>query len=183
LSRSKSNVLDDPPSKKQERSEGKPWKKSYDSTKKFQTKWAIKVPWAKGAMSKDGMITLVKCIIYFLIEKKDKIMGYKWDTLTKHQGCQIASRDMLSLGVKKGGEFIAKDCAHLKNMKLYAKRGSKSILVQVNRPIEEGNRKVIQMKCIFHVLFHGCPMLKFESFYELFRSLNIPKQSIHALVY
>jgi hypothetical protein len=50
---------------------------------------------------------------------------------------------MLSLRVKKGGEYIAKDCAHLKNMKLYAKRGSKFALVHVNRPIREGNRKAI----------------------------------------
>jgi hypothetical protein len=65
---------------------------------------------------------------------------------------------MPSLGVKKGGEYIAKDYAHLKNMKLYAHRGSKFILVQVNRPMGEG------MKCIFHVLFHGRPMLEFELF-------------------
>jgi hypothetical protein len=69
---------------------------------------------------------------------------------------------MPSLGVKKGGEYIAKDYAHLKNMKLYAHRGSKFILVQVNRPMGEGIIKVIQMKCIFHVLFHGRPMLEFE---------------------
>ncbi len=131
-------------------------------------------------MSKDGMITLVECVIYFLIEKKGKIMGCKWDTLTKHQGCQIVSRDMLNLEVKKGREYIAKDCAHLKTMKLYAKKGSKFVLVQVNRPIGEGNRKDIQMKCIFHVLSHGCPMLDFKAFYELFKSLNIPNNpSMH----
>jgi hypothetical protein len=74
---------------------------------------------------------------------------------------------MASLGVKKGGEYIAKDYAHLKNMKLYAQKGSKFVLAQVNKPIKEGNRKVVQMKCIFHVLFHGHPMLDFESFNEL----------------
>jgi hypothetical protein len=87
---------------------------------------------------------------------------------------------MPSLGVKKGGEYIAKDYAHLNNMKLYAHRGSKFVLVQVNIPIGEGNRKVIQMKCIFHVLFHGHPMLEYESFYELFKSLNVPNNpSMH----
>jgi hypothetical protein len=50
---------------------------------------------------------------------------------------------MSSLGVKKGGEYIAKHYAHLKNMKLYAKRGLKFALVQINRPIGEGNRKAI----------------------------------------
>jgi hypothetical protein len=135
--------VDDPPSKKQKCNEGKPQKKSYDNTKKFQSKWATKVPWAEGVVSKDGMIILMKCKVCSLIEKKGKIMGYKWDTLTKHQGCQIASKDMPSLGVKKGGEYIAKEYAHLKNMKLYAKRGSKSVLIQVNKPIGEGNRKVV----------------------------------------
>jgi len=103
--------VDDPPSKKQKCNEGKPQKKLYDNTKKFQSKWAIKVPWAEGVVSKDGMIILMKCKVYSLIEKKGKIMGYKWDTLTKHQGCQIASKDMPSLGVKKGGKYIVKDYA------------------------------------------------------------------------
>jgi hypothetical protein len=54
------------------------------------------------------------------------------------------------------------------------------VLAQVNKPIREGNRKIIQIKCIFHVLSHGRPMLKFESFYELFKSLNVPNNpSMH----
>ncbi len=84
LSRSKFDVVDDPPNKKQKCNKGKPQKKSYDNTQKFQTKWATKVPWAKGVVSKDGMINLVKCKVYSLIEKKEKIMGCKWDTLIKH---------------------------------------------------------------------------------------------------
>ncbi len=36
------------------------------------------------------------------------------------------------------------------------------------------------MKCIFHVLSHGHSVLKFKSFYELFKSLNIPNNpSMH----
>jgi hypothetical protein len=86
----------------------------------FQTEWAAKVPWVKRVVFKDGIINLMKCKAYFLIEKKEKIMGCKWDTLTKHQGRQIVSKDMPSLGVKKGVEYITKDYAHLKNLKLYA---------------------------------------------------------------
>ncbi len=88
----------------------------YDNTQKFQIEWATKVPWVEGIACKDGMINLVKCRVYFLIEKKEKIMGCKWDTLTKHQ---IVSQHMPSLGVKKGGEYIAKKCAHMKNVILY----------------------------------------------------------------
>jgi hypothetical protein len=91
----------------------------YDSTQKFQIEWATKVPWEEGIVCKDGIINMVKSKVYFLIEKKEKIMGCKWDTLNKHYGRRIVSRDMPSLGVKKGGEYIAKTCAHMKNMILY----------------------------------------------------------------
>jgi len=41
--------------------------------------------------------------------------------------------DLLQLGVKKGGgEYIAKDNAHLK-MRLWAKRGSNYVLQQINK--------------------------------------------------
>ncbi len=36
----------------------------------------------------------VRCRVYYLIEK-NKIIGYKWDTLNKHQGHKI---DHCSLG-------------------------------------------------------------------------------------
>ncbi len=42
-------------------------------------------------------------------------MGCKWDTLTK----QHVSQDMPNLGVKKDGEYIAKNYVHMKNMILY----------------------------------------------------------------
>ncbi len=79
--------------------------------------------------------------------------------------------------MKKGQEYIAKDCRHLKNLRLYAHRGSKSILVQINRLVGEGNWKIVQMKSIFHVLFHGRSMLEYESLYDLFKSLNVPNNS------
>jgi hypothetical protein len=37
------------------------------------------------------MINMLKCKVYFLIEKKEKMMGCKWDTWTKHQVCLITS--------------------------------------------------------------------------------------------
>ncbi len=76
--------------------------------------------------------------------------------------------------MKKGENYIAKDCAHLKNMKLYALRSSKSILAEVNNPMGERNQKMVPMKTLFHVFAHGCPMFNYESFYELFASLRIP---------
>jgi hypothetical protein len=51
-----------------------------------------------------------------LIENKEKIVGCKWDTLTKQQSSRIVVKDMQKLGVKEGGEYITHDYVHLKNM-------------------------------------------------------------------
>jgi hypothetical protein len=80
----------DSPCKKQKSTKEKVAKKSYDSTGKFQTEWATKMPWKKGIVSQDGSINLMKRKVYFLIKRKEKPMGCKWDTLTKHQGHPIA---------------------------------------------------------------------------------------------
>jgi hypothetical protein len=69
----------------------------------------------------------------------------------------------LGLGVKKGETYIVTNYAHLKNMKLYALRGPKLILTQVNKPMGESNQKMVQIKTLFHVLTHGHPMLEYET--------------------
>ncbi len=79
-------------------------------------------------MLEGGFIHTVRCRVCLLIEGKDKIVGCKWNTLAKHQGRKISHHDLPRLGVKKGGEYIAKDCAHLKNMRSCAQRGPHSIL-------------------------------------------------------
>lgn len=78
-------------------------------------------------------------------------MGCKWDTLTKHQGHHIAQWDMLNLGLKKRQKYTTKNCAHMKNYKLYLHRGSKSILAQMNRLAMKGNQKIVQMKLLYFI--------------------------------
>jgi hypothetical protein len=74
------------------------------------------MPWAKGLVSKGGFFNVVKCRVCSLIENKEKIVGCKWDTLTKQQSSRIVVKDMQKLGVKEGGEYITHDYVHLKNM-------------------------------------------------------------------
>lgn len=105
--------------------------------------------------------------------KENLIVGCKWDILTKNVSCKIVVHDLPKLGVQKGEEYIAKDCAHLKNMKLYAQWGSKLVLAQVNNFVDKGNQKMVQMKTFFHILVHGHPMFVYESLYELFASLGV----------
>lgn len=57
--------------------------------------------------------------IYSLIDNEKKIIGCKWATLTKHQGCQIAMSNMCQLKMRKCGTHIVEDYAHFKNMKLH----------------------------------------------------------------
>lgn len=137
-------------------------KKSYDSTKKFQVEWASKLPWVKGILVEGGFIHTMRCKVYTLIENKNKIVGCMWDILTKHVGCRITIWDLPRFKMKKGGTYIAKDCGHLKNMILYAQRGPQSVLTQVNKLMGEGNWKLVQMKVLFHVFTHGCPMLNMK---------------------
>jgi hypothetical protein len=115
-----------------------------------------------------------------LIENKEKIIGCKWDTLTKQQGRRIVVKDMPKLGVKKGGEYITHGYAHMKKCNCMFKGVLSLILAQVKKFASEGNQKIVQMKFILHVLYHGHLMLKYESLYELFRSLAVPNNpSMH----
>jgi hypothetical protein len=76
------------------------------------------------------------------------------------------------------GEYIAKDCVNLKQGCML-RGGFKSILGKINKHVGEGNKKMVQMKMLFHVLAHGSLMFEFETLYELFGGLE---QSNCALV-
>jgi hypothetical protein len=83
-------------------------KKSYDSTKKFQAKWATKLTWPEGLIAKSGFIHNVKCKVCSLIENKGKIVGCKWNIFTNHVGHRIVGLDLLKFGVKKVGLTLQK---------------------------------------------------------------------------
>lgn len=67
-----SNMELDPLCKKQMFFEGKTPKKSYNNIWKLQIKWATKMPWVEGIVVKDGFISMMKCKVCSLIEKKKK---------------------------------------------------------------------------------------------------------------
>jgi len=89
-------------------------------------------------MVEDQIIHSVQCKMCSLIENKENIVGCKWDTLTKHVGCRIVLHGLLWLGVKKVGEYIVKDYAHSKNMRLWAQRDLDFVLQQpINKPLDK----------------------------------------------
>jgi hypothetical protein len=108
-----------PASNKQKTDVKKPQIFFNDNTRKFQTEWATRLPWAEGLMLDGSFIHTMRCRVCFLIKNKCTIVGCKWDILTKHQGHKIVAWNLLKLGVKKGLKTIAKDCADLKKIQLY----------------------------------------------------------------
>jgi hypothetical protein len=89
---------------KKDLDEKKP-KKSYDATRNFQIGWITKLLWAKGCVLEVGFVRTMKCKVYSLITNKDKVVGCKWDILTKHPN-YIVVHDMLRFEVKKGGDTL-----------------------------------------------------------------------------
>lgn len=64
----------------------------------------------------------LKCKFYYLIKKKDKIVGYKWATLTKHISHRIIVfvLPMLNMIVKNGGGVHCKRLCPPEKTRLYA---------------------------------------------------------------
>ena len=94
-------------------------KKSYEATRKFQDTWAAKLSWAELFRGADGLYEYVKYIVCSTISGKPKIIGPKWDTLSKHGGKRKATKN-LGNGVKKGQWYIATNCKHLRFERIFA---------------------------------------------------------------
>lgn len=122
----------------------------YDRHRKFQFEWAAKLPWAEGILSSDGVLHMVKCKVCSAFDRKACIMAPKLDTLFKHDGKRVAKKDLPQFGVKKGDQYIASQCKHRKNLRLYAARTPSSVLEQVNScTTVESRRKRVQFATLF----------------------------------
>jgi hypothetical protein len=150
-------------------------KKNYDLTRKFQLEWACKLPWAEGILTNNGRLHMVKCTVYSTIEKSDRLMQPKWDTLKKHEGRRKATRNMPAYNVNKGEWYMAKDSKHKKNLALYNARAPDNVLQQLNQSNRlEREKKKVQFATLFQILADGRPMLEYESRAALYEFLNVP---------
>ena len=125
-------------------------KKNYDLTRKFQLEWACKLPWAEGILTNNGRLHMVKCTVCSTMEKSDRLMQPKWDTLKKHEGRRKATRNMPAYNVKKGEWYMAKDSKHKKNMALFNARAPDTMLQQLNQSNRlEREKKKVQFATMF----------------------------------
>ncbi len=60
-----------------------------------------------------------------------------------------------------------------KNVHIWKANDCTLSMLQVITPTSEGSPKIVQMKTLFHVLPHGCPMLECEIMHGLFVSLGV----------
>ncbi len=73
---------------------------------KFQDVQALKMPWVKPIFNEAGLVTSIKCYVCSRIEKEDKVLVAKWDSIEKHAGKKKALN---------GKWFMDPKCGHAKN--------------------------------------------------------------------
>jgi len=101
----------------------KKWKKVFDTNVnvKFQDVWALKLPRAKPIFNEVGLVNFMKCHVCSKIEKKDKVLVAKWDSIEKHAGKRKAIN---------GKWFMDPKCGHAKNEITYVQLSTITIFQQ-----------------------------------------------------
>ncbi len=78
---------------------------------KFQKIKALKMQWVEPNFIEARLVTSMKCHVYSKIEKKDKVLVVKWDSIEKHASKKKAPN---------GKWFMDPKCGHAKNEIAYA---------------------------------------------------------------
>jgi hypothetical protein len=87
--------------------------KLYNSSQKFQDASTTHLSWAKSIVDENGLMQQVRCKICTFIERKEKLLAPKLDSLLKHVGAWKAKVSML--GVDYGSHYFNKNLMHAKN--------------------------------------------------------------------
>jgi hypothetical protein len=150
-------------------------KKSYELNRHFQDSWAAKLPWAKAVMGTDGRISQVQCKVCSFVERREKLLVPKIDSLWKHAGRRKALCD--SAKVKKGKYYYLGHNQHIKNEGIYYARAGESILDKIAAGLtQERKKKMVQFRTMFHLLTLGRPMCNYTACQDLYNALNVLHQ-------
>ncbi len=60
--------------------------KLHNSSRKFQDASTTHLPWAESIVDENGLMQELRCKIYTSIERKEKLLAPKLDSLLKHVG-------------------------------------------------------------------------------------------------
>jgi hypothetical protein len=148
-------------------------KKGYELNRHFQDSWAAKFPWAEAVVDVDGRITQVRCKVCSDVERREKLLVPKIDSLWKQVRRRKALVDMAK--VKRGEYYYLGSNQHVKNERVYYAKGGETILQKLEaRVVWERRKKLVQMKLLLHLLMQGRPMTDYVSAEKLFADLNMP---------
>jgi len=86
--------------------------KLYNSSQKFQDASTTHLPWEKFIVDENELMQQVRCKICTFIERKEKLLAPKLDSLLKHVGHWKAKVSML--GVDYGFHYFNKNLMHAK---------------------------------------------------------------------
>ncbi len=112
-----------------------------------------------------GLVTYVTCHVCFKIEKKNKVLVAKWDSIKKH-ACKRKALD--------GKWFMDPKCGHAKNESTYAQLLGTIVLQQLDiGQAMEDKRKLVQFAFIFNFLNKGKPMTDYEYLKPFFEFVKL----------
>lgn len=98
------------------------------------------------------------------MDRKEKVMQPKWDTLKKHEGRRKALINMPKCKGKKGEWYMAKNQSTRKNLVLFNVRFPNTLLQLMNHFIRlKKDKKKVQFAILLQVLLERRPMVKYEN--------------------
>ncbi len=115
---------------------------------------------------KDGLISIVRCKVCIRIERKENLLVLKMDFLSKH----VSKRKGKGHDVVVGKWYFAKDPKHAKNEVLNASFTHDFVLTRLTiTEVTNNKRKLLQYRCISHLLNEGHPTMDYEGMKVLFK--------------
>jgi hypothetical protein len=128
----------------------------------FQDTWAAKLPWVEYVVGADGKVHQVQCKVCNKIKECDKLLMLKLDSLWKHVGHKKVVSPIANVTIR---EYIfLKTNQHVFNECLYVSMGGY---------FEPCSCRCCDRTCsiafIFHLLYQGRPMMKYEKNYLILK--------------
>ncbi len=107
----------------------------HKSSQKFQDASTTDLPWEKSIVDENGLMQQLRCKICTFIERKEKLLAPKLDSLLKHVGHWKAK--VFMLGVDYGFHYFNKTLMHAKNEHEFfiVKRRSMLDQLQIDVPL------------------------------------------------
>lgn len=115
------------------------------------------------------------CNVCLIMDRKERMMQPKGDTLKKHEGRKKVLVNMPKCKVKKGERYMSQNPKLMKNLSLFNARSLEILLQHMNQSKRlKTYKKKMHFATLSQVLSYGRPMLEYENQAALHWFLNVP---------